>query len=236
MRKYNLDEPYNNCIKNVSLSLANKTLIDYILNANTSYSQRECNNLCINLFLLEKSNCGCNSTLGNAYKDCGKPWYKQALSDPVTTCSVNFLNEFQKRSFEECYKYCPLECDSVSLGLMLYSENLISNGKISNKSKETYKLSKFNTYEEVHRRFASISVFYDELKYTKLSQHPKLQPYDLASNFGGVLGLFLGVSFLSFADVFEVLFYALMFFCKQKKNLCIIRSEYKLNKMIISPR
>ena len=42
------------------------------------------------------------------------------------------------------------------------------------------------------------------MRYTVIRQDPKLQPVDLISNIGGLLGLFLGMSFLSFLELVEI--------------------------------
>jgi hypothetical protein len=41
-----LEEPYNNCLKDPQTFNLNKTLIDYIIGTNRSYSQKECLNMC----------------------------------------------------------------------------------------------------------------------------------------------------------------------------------------------
>lgn len=53
---------------------------------------------------------------------------------------------------------------------------------------------------------AVLYVYYKDLKYTFISQQPKVELFDLISNIGGILGLFLGVSFLTCVEFFEILF------------------------------
>jgi hypothetical protein len=48
-------------------------------------------------------------------------------------------------------------------------------------------------------------VYYDDLKYTLITQQPKLELFGLISNIGGSLGLFLGFTFISLLEIFEVL-------------------------------
>ena len=67
-------------------------------------------------------------------------------------------------------------------------------------------LNSFETYEQVSRHFSSILVYYKELKYTRISQEPNTMLFNVISNVGGILGLFLGISFLSFMEIFEMLF------------------------------
>ncbi len=53
-------------------------------------------------------------------------------------------------------------------------------------------------------------IFYDELKQTKLRYCPNVPVTSLIANVGGTLGLFLGMSFLSFTELFEILFQSLV--------------------------
>ena len=80
------------------------------------------------------------------------------------------------------------------------------SGNISENNKIDYGLSKFNNYEEINKNVAIIYVYYKNLKYTIISQEPKTETFNLISSIGGTLGLFLGVSFLSFIEIFEILF------------------------------
>ena len=52
----------------------------------------------------------------------------------------------------------------------------------------------------------SINIFYDDLSYTAITEDAKMSQVDLVSNLGGLLGLFIGISFLSFGEIFEALF------------------------------
>ena len=49
-----------------------------------------------------------------------------------------------------------------------------------------------------------ILVYYESLKYTLISQQPKTQLLNLIPNIGGALGLFIGISFLSFIEIIEL--------------------------------
>lgn len=61
------------------------------------------------------------------------------------------------------------------------------------------------TTTELRSQIASFSIYYDELKYTKVVQIAKMDIADLFSSFGGNLGLFLGLSICSFMEIFELL-------------------------------
>ena len=74
---------------------------------------------------------------------------------------------------KNCKSLCPLECDSVDFD---YSSE--SNSGYNN--------------------WIVITFHYKEIKYTQMSQTPKMTLTDFISNFGGILGVFLELSFYSF--------------------------------------
>jgi len=205
-----LGEPYNLCLKNVSLFKKNKTLVNYILNSKRTYSQSDCFYLCSLLFALEKSNCSCVSTLDDFEEKCSKKYgidfFNVENSENVSQCIEKYLIEFRiKDQYEKCQNYCPMECDSMSYSITPYSESLPTSGNISKISKEVFELGLYNTYEEVNRNYISLKVFYKNLQYTLIKEVPNTETFNFISNTGGILGLFLGISFLSFIEIIEML-------------------------------
>ena len=88
------------------------------------------------------------------------------------------LKFFEKTVLEKCRDYCPLECDS-----------------------KTYSVS----YNFARREpYTTIVVYYRSLKYTLVSQEPKMRQFDLVSNVGGIFGLFIGISFVTLFEIFEI--------------------------------
>jgi hypothetical protein len=58
----------------------------------------------------------------------------------------------------------------------------------------------------LNKNLIIIYVYYKELKYTLISQQPKTEIFDLISKIGGILGLFMGISFMSLIEILEILF------------------------------
>jgi hypothetical protein len=175
-----LEYPYNDCLENVSKFTNKKFIIDYMEKKNWQYTNKECIRLCENLKYLEESNCNCslNNLDDYPYKVCYN-------NDELKACYIKFIDHFNKKDiFQICSEYCPLECDSFDYD-------------ISINSRASGSLSADNT--------TGIYVFYEDLKYTLISQQPKMQFIDLISNIGGSLGLFVGISFISFLELFEIL-------------------------------
>ena len=69
---------------------------------------------------------------------------------------------------------------------------------------------------EVNRNYIGIYVYYKDLTYTLISEAPNSEIFDLISNIGGLVGVFLGISFLSFVELIEILFEVfLSLLCRQ---------------------
>ena len=114
-------------------------------------------------------------------------------------CTWNYRSNFFERSVVDyCKEYCPLECDSVT-----YTSTV---NQIPNTYNEKYQLQ--------------LRIFYKTLKYTLLTQYPKTDDFDLISNIGGILGLFIGCSFASFLELFEIVIEVIFIvFQKNKKPM-----------------
>jgi hypothetical protein len=203
-----LSAPYSNCLNDVNSFQLNKTIIDFFYKENRAYTQDDCFYKCSHLFALEEGNCGCISNLNNFSMSCVINIYnKQTIDNKMGECISRYLKEFRKRlQDEKCQEYCPLECDSMNYIINSYTEQIVLNGNISLNSKIKIDSNDFNTYEELKKNYFAIRVYYNELKYTLISQEPKTEMFNFISDIGGILGLFLGISFLSFIEIFEIIF------------------------------
>jgi len=144
-----LEQPFNDCYKNVSSFSLNKTIIDFIRFNNRSYTQKECLHLCL-------------------------------ISDDFRDIDKFYINVDRNRCIQD---YCPLECDSFSYDILTNSYDKYP------KNSSTY----------------TIGVYYEDLKYTLISQQPKIELFGLISNIGGTLSLFIGFSFITLLEIFELL-------------------------------
>jgi len=50
----------------------------------------------------------------------------------------------------------------------------------------------------------SVCVYYDDLEYIIIKKSPKIELLDLISSIGGIMGIFLGTSFLSFIEIIDI--------------------------------
>ena len=57
---------------------------------------------------------------------------------------------------------------------------------------------------EFKQKMSSFDIQINDLSYTEIEETPKLSVWDVISNIGGNLGLFLGMSFISLAEVIHL--------------------------------
>ena len=74
------------------------------------------------------------------------------------------------------------------------------------------------TYDLIKQSVLSLNVYYDQLSYTQISREAKLEIVDLVGSIGGLLGLFLGMSFLSFVELIEIVLESIVIILKKYKN------------------
>jgi hypothetical protein len=209
-----LPAPYSNCLNDVNSFHSNKTIIDILHRQNRVYTQDDCFNKCSHLFALEESDCSCNSSLNDFSINCISNVYnKQFFNKTMEKCISEYLKEFRKKfQDEKCREYCPLECDSMNYIINSYTEQIALSGNISLNSRSFIESDDFGTYEELKKSYFAIRIYYNELKYTLISEEPKTEIFNFISDIGGILGLFLGISFLSFIEIFEIIFEIMLIF------------------------
>jgi len=209
-----LGEPYNNCLKDSNTFKKNKTLIEYLAKSDRSYNQKQCFELCFNLKYFEKNPCNCtsNESWSEIFEKC---YVEEKKFTSLFNCSEKFRIDFSRNHLfkKECADYCPLECDSIKYSISTYTLEYPISGIISLEDKQKFD-SNFNNYDDVQKSFYSLIIYYKDLKYTLLKDEPSMILADLISNIGGLLGVFIGYSFVSFIEFFEILIAFSLYFIK----------------------
>ena len=98
---------------------------------------------------------------------------------------------------------CPLECDSVNFQLTI-DNKIIKDDLFAYFQRDFLNVSSSESYEKENIRV--LFIYQKEIKYTHMSQTAKMTFIDLVSNFGGVLGVFLELSFFS---VYRLVYFVL---------------------------
>ena len=198
-----LEEPFNNCLKDVSKFKKNKTLIDYFLNRKLSYSQENCLDLCFDLHYIKENPCKCKEAeLGNVLEKC----FLIEERGIYLNCTWQYRTNFTKNDLvEKCSDYCPLECDSMTF---------------------SYSISTYNRSNADYSLHTDFIVYYKTLKYTKITQQAKIKPEQLISNLGSYLGLFVGLSFVTIFEITEIIIEIIFILSGKSKA---IQTQFFLN-------
>jgi acid-sensing ion channel, other len=214
--KETLPYPYSNCIKDVSSSYNSLLVKNILTKTNSLYRQKDCFNLCQSRYMINK--CNLNVSLGFT-------WEVNWGIDNKFPCANNANIEFLKKNLNDlCLNDCPTECDSIEFSIdvmtskfpsQAYALQLMNNSKIISNYPSGYNI----TLDDLRESMVQFNVYYTDFEYTKISQIPKQQFTDIVSNLGGLLGLFIGMSFLSFGEFIEVIVEVLLIFCEKKNQV-----------------
>jgi len=211
----NKPKPYSECIDLKSIESFDSNLYRVMFGLNQTYRQINCFDLCFQQLLINTCQCYTNTfNKLNGTNPC--------LQLSQIKCSLLAWYTFHSNISRNCVQCCPLECFSINYQITtsftnypIYnyaSNSLMTNPIITSKfQNETL------TYDLIKESVLSLNVYYDKLAYTQISKDAKLESVDLASNIGGLLGLFLGMSFLSFAEFIEMIIEVLIIILKRSK-------------------
>ena len=216
----NTPYPYNSC-QDVTTNKFNKVLYNVIENTSYGYNQKDCFDLCLQQIIIKE--CGCYDVqylpLDNVTTPC--------LSDDQLNCAKNSYCAFIVQDENQlCKEYCPLECDSAYLDFSIsidgfpsaeyYQVLLGRNITVQNYDGNVANVSR----ERIESDTLAVSIYFDDFMYTATLVTPKYSYVDFLSNFGGIMGVYIGVSYLSFFEFFDFMINSLMIiFCTEKKKV-----------------
>jgi hypothetical protein len=175
----------------------------------------------LSAILIEK--CGC--------QDIGAivlPDYPLCLDLVQNLCNfVQFIIFYSNGLVEEkCSAHCPLECDSNSFQLTIsncdyptlaYADQLVNYSSVLNRFFPNQSLSTI-TYDQLKRHILAANIYFSDMKYTSIEEVEKVSFIDFVAGIGGTLGLFLGISFLSFIEIVDILIETIYILAEKRSN------------------
>ncbi len=170
-----LERPYNPCdsdrtIKqSLDLKIKNKMRADV-------YTQLVCYDACMNIYIEQNCNCSLVDRIFVNYTEC-------------YNC---FKNEHRLFNFtKRCSNLCPLECNKTYYDVRkegVSDENSgYSNDELSDMRDWLLKMDNITkiTDYQIQSKVAFMNFFFMDLKFTKITQIPKMIGSDIISNIGG---------------------------------------------------
>ena len=207
-----LKKPYSACdfVESTDLSTDefDLTIFNMFMSVNKTYSLDNCLRVCYRHTALSVCNC---------FDDILKPIPENTTMKLCSTakelsCVDNLLTEIvmKKNPIYNCSKFCPVECVRYYFTFNSYYTmfpktsyaNLWLNNKTFYLGSNT--IGRPLTVTEFKQNLVQLNIYYNSLSYQYLTQSETTPFVSLISNIGGVLGLFIGMSVLSFVEIFEI--------------------------------
>jgi hypothetical protein len=206
-------KPYSNCTSNLSsIDSYDSILYKKVFNAYGVYKKRKCLRLCLQKTIEE--NCNCTDITSIPY-DGKRPC---ATSKDHACNLVNNRNFIKENLFQFCD--CPSKCLEVtykySSSMVQYPTKNYARVLAKNPTiKSNFDNKADITYLDLREKIVSINIFFNQIEETLLTESPKTMIPDLTASIGGILGLFLGMSLLSFVEILEIFLKILLVLLKK---------------------
>ena len=200
-----LEKPYGQCTQGLTSMEAYPTpcyrLTFAIYN---TYRQRDCYHACFQQRIIAMLGC-----YFATFPYLSNTTVPACLQGKNLFASLNYFSAFFVEDVAKKCAECPMECDSefytltaasLAYPTKVYAQMLASQSQI---------LARYNnvrpTYEQLTQSLVSVSVNYNQLGYTQIREIKKTTLVDLVTNVGAIMGLIMGVSFLSMFEIVELL-------------------------------
>ena len=201
--------PYSDCVVSPLDSL-NANLKSQFSKNKISYKMKICFDSCLQSEIFQR--CSCFSyDLQDVLDD-----HKTCELKNETDCETSILlNEAIQGS---CLNQCPRACESQKYSFKMFNSlypTETARLKITDDSSEIEILN--SNCSLLDKSVLNFIIYIDDYYYQYISESPAMSLSSLIANIGGTLGLFLGLSVLSFFELFEIMF-EILFFLLQKKD------------------
>lgn len=208
-----LPTPYSECAD----VLNDKTLFDNKKSAKVLLALNELNISYSNAFCAEML---AQANIIQAY-ECYDPRLLVAFTNNSKACEdYLMLSEDLAESYssEEIFQNCPLACEQIYYKLDITKQEFPTNAfyqeSLFRRPNYFQKIFNVNSSQDVTMKafgesLTRVSIIYRDLTVTQMSEKPKIDMPTLFSNLGGIIGIFLGFSVLTLAELIELLVYFL---------------------------
>ena len=201
-----LKKPYSDCdfdLREATIDSFDSELYKLMFSSKYAYRYVDCMVQCYQRYLI--NNCKCyDLSYFNVMKST------PCLTIEQNACLVNVYGDFVKKYDELCEKKaCPLECNDLhytytssftDFPTRSYANFLRINHSVLSKYSE-----KDLSYEQLKQSVLKVNFYYESLNFQHITELPNTTMINLLASIGGALGLCLGVSCLSFIEIFEII-------------------------------
>ena len=166
------------------------------------YLQSECVVYCEQMSIVDT--CKCNEPtiiykIGNDSTLC----YTATQAECSTKVEEKFFSSLDMK--KSCLAKCPLECNRYLIETSTYDYKYPWSNEeaFADAHKNNYANDDTDFKSNIVNNVVKVSIYYDSLAYVQVEEEPKMSWEDLLGILGGHLHLFLGMSVMSFVELFE---------------------------------
>ncbi|XP_075439642.1 epithelial sodium channel subunit alpha-like [Ascaphus truei] len=200
-----LEEPYSSKCSN------GENIKNYYADVyGTNYSREACMKSCAQTKMIK--NCGCRMwefPLGSDVPLCN-------ISEPPVNHCVEMYE--YKLSHDQLKCHCPLQCEEEIFELTLSASQWPSSVYLDSFSKRLSRSRGYQDAQSIRDNVIKVVVYYQQLNYELIEEVPSMQLVDLFSSIGGLMGLWIGVSVCTVAEILELILNLLTFIIRQISN------------------
>ena len=228
-----LPSPYNECYEDLTTpDRFDSFYYRETLKSGYTYHQTDCFKIVEQDYYIKNCHCAdANIPTINGTRFC------QSLTESLCLYD-NGKMIYQQKLNANWAEYCPLECQNQPYVYSISTSDFPSESMASimlndaNLLKGLVYLNKSKTIESIKSTFTYVNIFFDYTGYTLVTESPTQELVDLLSSVGGTMGLYIGISFLSFVEAVELvllLFIKCFTFNKRHNSINEIPSNLKDN-------
>jgi hypothetical protein len=208
---------YGSCLQDISNNssyVSTSEYFNYIVNTmKVMYDQSLCYLICFQDKVIQ----GCSCSVGILPDYNGVPacraftdmFCMQAIATSFNTAGVS----------DSCNSKCPAACSYIEYSTRASSVSYPN---------EYYKLLLMNhsriiasniSYANLDKSFLKVNIFYETMSFTQTTENAALTFETFISNIGGIFGLFIGISLLSFLEIIDLFVFILLALYNYRKSL-----------------
>jgi hypothetical protein len=193
-----LPSPYSECD---DLGELDSDLVNKLKATNFKYRHIDCFNLCLQMVTINACSCY-DLFFMNLF-----PHIEPCLNQTQIDCMTQSYLKFKRNDHldDTCHAMCPIECEKIDFETRHSFSNFLPKNPVASFNSRRYLFDNFNFSRDEIEAFIGLNIFYDEIQFIQMTQQPSVTFPELLGNVGGTLGLFIGISFLSFLEVLEIL-------------------------------
>jgi hypothetical protein len=214
---YQLPYPFSECETDKFFEDDHK---HFYKETNHSYKRTGCLEMCFHNILIKKCSCfDSRFVKDESLIEMNNLTACTTLKD--IECSVHeYINFYNQYLVENCSLYCPEKCESIFFQTNSFSTDYLTRGYAADLIKSPIIYERFKnytnlTYEVLKENILEVNIQLEELQYTMLTNQPIMDFYSLLTNLGGIMGLFVGFSFLTLIEFIQLFITIFFIFLKR---------------------